>query len=74
MSSALDLSSAKWVKSSHSNANEGQCVEFAPRIAATAGVVPVRDSKNTTGPCLLFSVSAWASFADAVRGGHFHAA
>jgi hypothetical protein len=69
MRSAHDLSRAIWVKSSYSNGNEGQCVEFAPGIAATAGVVPVRDSKDPAGPALVFSVDAWGSFTAAVRSG-----
>ncbi|MET7937799.1 DUF397 domain-containing protein [Streptomyces sp. NPDC005322] len=71
MRTALDLSHAEWVKSSHSNGNEGQCVEFAPGIAATVGVVPVRDSKHPAGPALVFSVGAWDSFTVAMRNGQF---
>ncbi|MFD0568287.1 DUF397 domain-containing protein [Kitasatospora gansuensis] len=32
-------------------------------LAASHGVVPVRDSKNPTGPHLEFPVGAWAAFA-----------
>ncbi|MBO3676692.1 DUF397 domain-containing protein [Streptomyces sp. NEAU-YJ-81] len=71
MKTALDLSGAEWVKSSYSNGNEGECVEFAPGIAATAGVVPVRDSKHPAGPALVFPVEAWDSFTAAVRSGRF---
>ncbi|MGP4002947.1 DUF397 domain-containing protein [Streptomyces sp. 8N706] len=71
MTRTPDLSHATWVKSSYSGGNEGQCVEFAPGIAATAGVVPVRDSKNPTGPALVFSADAWASFTAAVQHGEF---
>ncbi|CDR06356.1 regulatory protein [Streptomyces iranensis] len=73
MKISLDLSRAVWVKSSYSNGNEGQCVEFAPSIAATAGVVPVRDSKHPAGPALVFPVEAWTSFTSAVCGGQFPA-
>lgn len=69
MSSIPDLSGVIWVKSSYSGGNEGQCVEFAPGISATAGVVPVRDSKNPAGPALVFSADAWGSFTTAVRTG-----
>ncbi|ADI06767.1 hypothetical protein SBI_03646 [Streptomyces bingchenggensis BCW-1] len=74
MSSALDLSRAEWVKSSYSSGDEGECVEFAPDIATTAGVVPVRDSKNPAGPALVFSVEAWNSFTAASRTGEFRTA
>ncbi|MFJ6195625.1 DUF397 domain-containing protein [Micromonospora sp. NPDC092111] len=52
------LATAAWRKSSHSG-DEGACVELAPlpdRIA-------VRDSKDPTGPVLLFPPAAWAAFA-----------
>ncbi|MGW7621219.1 DUF397 domain-containing protein [Streptomyces antimycoticus] len=74
MRNALDLSRAEWIKSSYSNGNGGQCVEFAPDIATTAGVVPVRDSKHPAGPALVFPVEAWTSFTSAVRSGQFPAA
>jgi len=70
---APDLSHAEWVKSSYSNGNEGECVEFAPGIAATAGVVPVRDSKHPAIPALFFSVEAWSSFTVALRTVDFSA-
>ncbi|MEU2080308.1 DUF397 domain-containing protein [Streptomyces albus] len=47
-----------WTKSSYSS-NEGpQCVE----VAAAAGTVHVRDSKNLTGPRITCSADAWAGF------------
>lgn len=73
MNTALDLSGAEWVKSSYSSGDEGQCVEFAPSIAATAGVVPVRDSKHPAGQALVFPVEAWTSFTSAVRSGELPA-
>ncbi|MCQ8189517.1 DUF397 domain-containing protein [Streptomyces rugosispiralis] len=73
MRTSLDLSRAEWGKSSYSNGNGGQCVEFAPGIAATAGVVPVRDSKHPAGPALVFSAEAWGSFTGAMRSGQFSA-
>ncbi|MFI9153618.1 DUF397 domain-containing protein [Streptomyces sp. NPDC053367] len=46
------------MKSSHSDANGGNCLEVAPGFGP---VVPVRDSKNP-GPILLIGSSAWAAF------------
>lgn len=47
-----------WRKSSYSGGNAGdECVEVA-----FAQVVRVRDSKNTAGPELKFSVEAWQGF------------
>ncbi|OMI40396.1 DUF397 domain-containing protein [Streptomyces sparsogenes] len=71
MRTALDLSGAKWVKSSYSNGHEGECVEFAPDIARISGAVPVRDSKNPNGTVLVFSVDAWDMFTVAVRSEDF---
>ncbi|MFK3982018.1 DUF397 domain-containing protein [Micromonospora sp. NPDC050397] len=62
--STPDLSHAHWVKSSRST-NNGDCVECAvlpASAAAPAGSVAVRDSKDPTGPVLLFSRSAWSAF------------
>jgi hypothetical protein len=49
-----DLSRANWRKSTRSQAN-GDCVEFAELEDAVA----LRDSKNPSGPPLLFSHSEW---------------
>jgi len=54
----------RWVKSSHSFAN-GNCVE----VAASEGLVAVRDSKGKTGPVLLVSGSTWGVLLAAVKRG-----
>lgn len=54
-----ELRSARWRKSSHSNAEGGECVEVADSLP---GLVPVRDSKLPGGPVLLVSADAWTSF------------
>jgi hypothetical protein len=59
--------SLRWVKSSYSG-NGGSCVEWAPDAAAT-GTVPVRDSKDLTGPVLTFPTAAFSSFVAGVKGG-----
>jgi hypothetical protein len=59
-----DLSGAIWRTSSHSDGNGGACVEVADGIP---GAVPVRDSKNTTGPALFVPSPAWTAFIDALR-------
>ncbi|MFF7994941.1 DUF397 domain-containing protein [Kitasatospora xanthocidica] len=64
----VDLTNASWRKSSHSGPNGGQCIEVADGFAA---VTPVRDSKDPSGPALLFSSIAWQSFVTAVRTGEF---
>jgi hypothetical protein len=69
MSSTSDLSGAQWVKSTYSNGDGGDCVEWAPAYAATSSLVPVRDSKNPAGPTLLLRHAAFSSFVRAVRSG-----
>ena len=59
-----DCVEVSWRKSSHSgDSGTGDCVEVA--LAATA--VGVRDSKNTGGPALAFSLSAWRRFVSPPR-------
>jgi hypothetical protein len=52
----------KWVKSSYSGGEGGQCLEWAPSVAVADGVVPVRDSKTPTGPAVEVSAGAWSAF------------
>ncbi|MEV5609229.1 DUF397 domain-containing protein [Streptomyces sp. NPDC052225] len=61
---SLDLSATTWRKSSYSNQDGGECVEVSDDFAAT---VPVRDSKNTLGPVLIFEAGGWASFVAALK-------
>ncbi|MEW2097971.1 hypothetical protein RKD45_005850 [Streptomyces griseus] len=63
---SIDLSTATWRRSSHSNQDGGACVEVSDDFAA---VVPVRDSKNPHGPALLFAADGWSSFVSAVKDG-----
>ncbi|MYR92234.1 MULTISPECIES: DUF397 domain-containing protein [unclassified Streptomyces] len=58
----------QWVKSSYSD-NGGSCVEWAPGTATATGIVPVRDSKNTTGPALSFPAAAFSAFVTGVKSG-----
>ncbi|MFD1659879.1 DUF397 domain-containing protein [Streptomyces caeni] len=67
---AIDLSGAKWRSSSYSNTTGGDCVEVADDFPAA---VPVRDSKNSAGPALVFEAGAWSTFVTAVRTGGFPA-
>ena len=63
--------SPHWFKSSYSD-NGGQCVEIAANLAATRGVVPVRDSKDPNGPALIFPADAFSSFVAAAARGEFN--
>lgn len=85
--STVDLSRARWRKSSRSNTgNNGNCVEVAAchadwrkssysnggnngacvEVAFGGPASAVRDSKNTTGPALVFQADAWRRFLAAV--------
>ncbi|WP_328970617.1 DUF397 domain-containing protein [Streptomyces sp. NBC_00239] len=57
-----------WYKSSYSS-NGGQCVEVAANLAGSHGIVPVRDSKNTSGPVLDIATGAFAAFVAGVKTG-----
>ncbi|MEU8968551.1 DUF397 domain-containing protein [Streptomyces monashensis] len=57
----MTIDSPRWFTSSHSN-NGGDCVEVALNVAASYGVVPVRDTKNPDGPALSLPARAWSAF------------
>ncbi|TRV75943.1 DUF397 domain-containing protein [Streptomyces sp. 130] len=59
-----ELSSARWRRSSYSNANGGECVEISDDFP---GVVPVRDSKNPAGPTLVVRTAAWGDFVSSLK-------
>ena len=62
------LNSAVWKKSSRSNGNGGNnCVEVANLDAAVA----VRDSKDPSGPALIFSSASWTEFLNSAKAGEF---
>jgi Domain of unknown function (DUF397) len=63
------LNGAAWRKSSYSSGNAGNCVEVAliPNPGATTPVVALRDSKDPSGPALVFPTTEWRAFATAVQ-------
>ncbi|MEW2395418.1 DUF397 domain-containing protein [Streptomyces sp. NPDC046862] len=65
--SSTALRDVRWLRSSRST-GMNNCVETArPGPGLWAGQVAVRDSKNTTGPALLFTPEAWEGFIAALR-------
>ncbi|TLF76442.1 DUF397 domain-containing protein [Nocardia cyriacigeorgica] len=64
----IDLSRAVWFKSSRSTTGN-DCVEVAH---LESGMVGLRDSKNPTGPALLFGPDGWDAFLTGVTAGKFN--
>ncbi|MFC3347780.1 DUF397 domain-containing protein [Streptomyces echinoruber] len=52
MSSTHGPRPLRWVKSTYSGGEGGQCIEWAPEHAAATGDFLVRDSKDPNGPHL----------------------
>ncbi|WP_018218557.1 MULTISPECIES: DUF397 domain-containing protein [Salinispora] len=61
----MNLDGATWRKSTRSSGGgNGDCVEVADNLP---GVVGVRDSKDPTGPALVFGPEAWQAFVTHAR-------
>ncbi|MGH3927757.1 MAG: DUF397 domain-containing protein [Pseudonocardiaceae bacterium] len=56
----------RWRKSSYSG-SMNSCVEVAGLGSGRA----VRDSKDPTGPALMFTAAQWAAFTAGIRAGQF---
>ena len=63
----VDLSRAVWRKSVRSSGNCDNCVE----VAFVDGAIAVRDSKNPTGPALVYTHDEWDAFIGGVKDGEF---
>ncbi|MFI7594006.1 DUF397 domain-containing protein [Micromonospora sp. NPDC049359] len=55
----MDLTGARWRKSTRSGTSGGNCVEVADNLP---GVVLVRDTKDRDGGMLQFDSTVWQSF------------
>ena len=64
----MTTESPSWYTSSYSD-NGGACIEVATNLVAPRGIVPVRDSKNPTGPVLHVPAAAFASFVAGIKWG-----
>ncbi|MEU8251107.1 DUF397 domain-containing protein [Nonomuraea sp. NPDC048916] len=64
----LELRMATWITSSYSGSNGGNCIEVAELSGGRRGV---RDSKNPTGPALVFTSGEWNAFINGVKNGEF---
>ncbi|MEU2087905.1 DUF397 domain-containing protein [Nocardia beijingensis] len=63
----VGLSDATWFTSTRTSGGK-DCVEVAH---LAGGMVGVRDSKNPTGPALVFTPGEWDAFTAGVVGGEF---
>lgn len=63
----MNPAGATWFKSSYSQGTS-ECVEVA---WLEGGIVGVRDSKNPTGPALVFAPGEWDGFTAGVVDGQF---
>jgi hypothetical protein len=64
---AATIVGAAWRKSKHSGAI-GNCVEVAP---LNGGDIAMRNSRNPSGPALVYPGVPMAGFVAAVKGGQF---
>jgi Domain of unknown function (DUF397) len=59
----MDMSSAKWRKSSYSGNSGGDCVE----VASSGQGIAVRDSKAPERPALAFTPGSWQEFTRRIK-------
>ncbi|GCD45207.1 DUF397 domain-containing protein [Streptomyces paromomycinus] len=69
----MKIGPTRWVKSSYTSAEGGNCVEWSPSTAEVTGIVPVRDSKDPHGPVLTFPAHSFADFIVGVKNDAFSA-
>jgi hypothetical protein len=63
----VGLGSVAWRKSTRSGPLTDNCVE----VAFVDGGVAVRDSKDPTGPVLIFTAPEWDAFVAGTKDGEF---
>lgn len=64
---SIDFTGAEFRKSTKSGPNCDNCVE----VAFKDGHYGVRDSKNPTGPVLVFTPAEWDAFTEGAKAGEF---
>ncbi|WP_040834149.1 DUF397 domain-containing protein [Nocardia brevicatena] len=67
MSVIVEGPSVKWFKSSHSGGGQ-DCVEIA---FIGRDLIGVRDSKDPSGPALMFGSATWSAFTGWISGEQF---
>jgi hypothetical protein len=66
---ATDQPFTYWYKSSRSGGNGRNCLE----VATLETTVALRDSKDRSGPVLVFTRAGWAAFVASAKDGEFDA-
>lgn len=65
---ASELADANWVKSTRSGPTGGNCVEVA---FLDGGRIALRNSRDASGPALVFTGPEWDAFIGGARDGEF---
>lgn len=63
----VDLAAVDWRKSARSGPYSDNCVE----VAFVDGAVAMRDSKDPSGPALIFTPAEWDAFVAGAKDGEF---
>ncbi|MFD0595106.1 DUF397 domain-containing protein [Catellatospora coxensis] len=63
----VDLTDAEWRKSTRSGPNCDNCVE----VAFVGEAIALRDSKDPTGPALIYTRAEWDAFVEGAKDGEF---
>jgi hypothetical protein len=63
----LDLSNARWMRTTHGAPDRDNSVE----VAFVDQAIAVRDAKNPDGPALIFTAAEWDAFVGGAKDGEF---
>ncbi|GGZ12823.1 DUF397 domain-containing protein [Streptomyces nitrosporeus] len=64
MSNSSNPRGMRWISSTYSDGQGGNCVQWAPGHARTTGEFLVRDSKNPAGPHLTLTREGFAGLVE----------
>ncbi|MEU7179785.1 MULTISPECIES: DUF397 domain-containing protein [Streptomyces] len=67
MSSTPGPQPVRWIKSTYSGGDEGQCIEWAPDHARATGEFLVRDSKDPDGPHVALTGEGFAGLVELAK-------
>jgi hypothetical protein len=63
----LDLSNARWMRTTQGGPDRDNSVE----VAFVDQAIAVRDAKNPDGPALIFTAAEWDAFVGGAKDGEF---